>query len=121
MEKDRLTRRNPDGGINVDDLPAALEKLAAYEEAEAEGLLVTLPVKIGRKVYRHRYTGTGANRGVVEWAVSAITFLDGQKVNITFRRGDEFFHCEYGGASWRVTYMTRAEAEAALKAREAAT
>lgn len=39
--KDRLTRRDPDGGISVGNLPAALEKLAAYEDAETEGRLAT--------------------------------------------------------------------------------
>lgn len=48
---DRLTRRNPDGGINVDDLPAALEKLAAYEDAETEGRLTILPFKYGDGVW----------------------------------------------------------------------
>lgn len=127
-EGGRLTTVDKDGNaelVNEDSLPQfylikrigdAFEKLRAYEDAEEQGQLVTLPVQIGQKVYRHRYTGKGDNRCVVEWTVSAIAFLDGQKVDITFRRGqDEFFHCEYGGANWRVTYMTREEAEAALK------
>lgn len=50
-ERERLTRRNPDGGISVEDLPAALEKLAAYEDAEAEGRLARLPCKPGDVIY----------------------------------------------------------------------
>ena len=116
-ESDRLTKRNERGGIAVWDMPAALKKLSELEDAEQDGRLVRLPVKIGSKVYRYRYTGKGNDYCVVEWTVSAITF-NGSQIAVSLRHGqDEFFHCAYGGANWRGTYMTRTEAETALKGR----
>lgn len=48
---ERLTKRNPDGGINVEGMTAALEKLAAWEDMQEQGRLVELPCKIGERVY----------------------------------------------------------------------
>lgn len=50
----RLTIRNSDGSVSQPtDLKwaEALEKLAAYEDAEVNGHLIMLPVKIGDPVY----------------------------------------------------------------------
>ena len=53
---DRLTKYEPcEGGIplvTVDDEQNALQRLAAYEDAEEQGLLVRLPCKVGDTVYR---------------------------------------------------------------------
>lgn len=45
--RERLTRRNHDGGIDIDNLHAALEKLAEYEDAEEQGRLVVIPFQEG--------------------------------------------------------------------------
>lgn len=109
--KDRLTRRNPDGGINVDDLPAALEKLAAHEDAEAEGRLARLPCAVGDTVYSV-YRGDIKETKVQVIAISkfGLEFQDGFL-------GNWVFHTDSIG---KTVFLTRAEAEAALKAREAA-
>ena len=54
---DRLTRRTETGGIkytrhNIYE-ENIVEKLAEYEDAEEQGLLLWLPCKIGDKVYRY--------------------------------------------------------------------
>ena len=53
---DRLTRRTETGGIkytrhNIYE-ENIVEKLAEYEDAEEQGLLLWLPCKVGDKVYR---------------------------------------------------------------------
>lgn len=51
----RLTIRNSDGTVSQPtnlDWAEALEKLAAYEDEEEQGLLVHLPCKVGDTVYR---------------------------------------------------------------------
>lgn len=114
---DRLTRRDDGGGISVENLPAALERLADYEDAEADGRLVLLPCKVGDTVY------VIGKCGIVECAV--------EKIEISMRRelktgtaytlrdaagnvGD-IYEADFG----ETFFTTRAEAEAALKAREA--
>lgn len=50
----RLTIRNSDGTVSQPmnlDWSAALEKLAAYEDAEEQGRLVILPCKVGDTLY----------------------------------------------------------------------
>lgn len=48
---ERLTQRNEKGGITVENVSAALEKLAQYEDAEESGRLA-LPCRIGDTVYQ---------------------------------------------------------------------
>lgn len=59
--KDKLT-----GGYcrGIFEATACIEKLADYENAEEDGLLVRLPVPIGTKVYGI-YTGAGGKNHVV--------------------------------------------------------
>ena len=54
---DRLTKRTETGGIkytrhNIYE-ENIVEKLAEYEDAEEQGLLLWLPCKVGDKVYRY--------------------------------------------------------------------
>lgn len=42
---DRLTRRTPEGGIDAENIPAALERLAQYEDAEERGRLFIPEIK----------------------------------------------------------------------------
>ena len=52
---DRLTKRNPDGSVgisefryyNYDDFQKLASKLAEYEDAEEQGLLLRLKLKVG--------------------------------------------------------------------------
>ena len=51
---ERLTERHCGVAVikNKSKLKEALEKLAAYEEAEEQGLLLRLPCKVGDTIYR---------------------------------------------------------------------
>lgn len=53
-------------------LRMALEKLAAYEDLEEQGLLVRLPCKVGDTVYR---VNVGAKQPIIPMTVSEIHFL----------------------------------------------
>lgn len=121
--KDRLTRRDPDGGISVRDLPAALEKLAAHEDTEAEGRLVRLPCKVGDMLWSFI---DSPQRTVYSLTISEIRMRD---------KGDGFFtemSALVTGFGWgtmehirpddigSTLFYTRAEAEAALQVRNAA-
>lgn len=121
--KDRLTRRDPDGGIRVDDLPAALEKLAELEDAEEQGRLVRLPCKVGDMLWSFM---DSPQRTVYSVTISEIRMSD---------KGDGFFtemSALVTGFGWgtmehirpndvgKTLFYTRAEAEAVLKARNAA-
>ena len=48
---ERLTKRNADGGISVEGMTAALEKLAAWEDMQEQRRLVELPCPLGERVY----------------------------------------------------------------------
>lgn len=51
----RLTKRENDSSITIENatkIAEAFERLAAYEDAEAEGRLVVLPCKVGTHLWR---------------------------------------------------------------------
>lgn len=58
--------------MNAHHYRMILEKLADYEEAEEQGLLVRLPCKIGDTVYR---VNAGAKQPIIPMIVSEIHFL----------------------------------------------
>ena len=102
----RLTIRNSDGTVSQPmnlDWAGALEKLAAYEDAEEQGLLVRLPCKVGDTFYYIAGTLRG-NEYVASDTVEAIELSDTEPWIV------DSCGC-YHGEFW----MTRAEAEAALK------
>lgn len=87
---------------NEDYCGDAIDKLAAYEDADEQGRLVILPCKVGDTIYRivrHRVDVSGY-RMEWEWetAVEAVTFRIGM-----------------ADAFGKTVFLTRAEAEAALK------
>ena len=85
---------------------ALIAKLAAYEDAEEQGLLVQLPCKVGDMVYYKRgrdILGDTAERIVV----------DGIDNQIILNAHRTFLFCDLG----RNVFLTYEEAEAALKER----
>ena len=104
----RLTRRNPDGGINVEGMTAALDKLAAYEDAEEQGRLVRLPRKVGGTVFQIGGRGPCEPLRIYESAVKSLIF--------DTTAGFAFDERAIG----KTVFLTREEAEAALQSRNAA-
>lgn len=102
----RLTIRNSDGTVSQPmnlDWCAALEKLAAYEDAEEQGLLVCLPCRVGDTFYYIAGTLRG-NEYVASDTVAAIEISDTEPWIID---SCGCHHIEF--------WFTRAEAEVALK------
>lgn len=132
MEKqDRLTRRNSDGDVTLideDSLPmvrltervsAALEKLASYEDAEEQGRLVRLPVKIGQKVYIVMNLSVGIEPWIEETTVCAVTFKDSHYPRYVWSFSTETTEPFHKSDIGKRVFLTHAEAEAALQALEA--
>lgn len=82
---------------DMPDVRKIEEKLAAYEDAEANGLLVRLPCKIGDKVYRIEYIWDDSNPG-------------GYVVGVA----EKMFHLLLLGEFGKTVFRTREEAEVAL-------
>lgn len=104
----RLTEyQATEGGIPyvvVKDEQDALQKLAAYEDAEEQGRLVILPCKIGDMAYYMR--GTTIYGDTVERII-----VDGMNNQIVLNANRAYLFCDVG----RKLFFTYAEAEAALK------
>jgi len=90
-----------------------INKLADYEDAEEQGLLVRLPCKVGDTVYVEWSDGREYSKSVVE---KISIDADGQLRFLI----PSYFHSH--SASWRKTsdfgktvFLSREEAEAALK------
>lgn len=104
---ERLTKRsktNPDC-IKVKSLSAAYQKLADYEDAEEQGLLIRLPCKIGNTVYRVTKSGT-----ILEECVDDIVMPEFYTKTQDGLRGHDAMWNEFG----KTVFLTREEAEAAL-------
>lgn len=116
---ERLTQRHFDGsGVSVDGSStwAALEKLAAYEDAEEGGLLVRLPCKVGDKVYRLWPCGKNG-KSVSEMVVAHIDIDFLPEIEFSCRKEKScgnywFFKADSIG---KTVFLTCKEAEAALK------
>lgn len=88
-------------------LSAAICKLAEYEDAEEAGTLVRLPCKAGDTVYVY---GCG---GVEEWRI--------QGISLSYITAGEIRSCPFNilkNSLGKTVFLTREEAEAALKARD---
>ena len=83
-----------------------IDRLAAYEDAEEQGLLVRLPCKVGDMIYRP----IRVNNGIYAYAVSSIEIPPS---------GEVIVYDGLCGYSWsdfgKTVFLTREEAEAALK------
>lgn len=116
----RLTRRNPDGGINVEGMTAALDKLAAYEDAEEQGRLARLPCKVGDMLWSFI---NSPRRTVYSLTISEIRMCansDGifaeMSALVTGMNWGVMEHIRPDDVG-KTLFRTRAEAEAALQAR----
>lgn len=84
---------------NEDYCGDAIDKLAAYEDAEAQGRLVILPEKL---------------YGFYEWDVTGVRYYDG-KVTAYCVKNEQVESIIYGSEIGKTVFLTREEAEAALK------
>ena len=126
---ERLTIRNSDGSVSQPtDLrwADALEKLAAFEDAEGQGLLVRLPCKVGDTIYDIDLPEYGV-------IICKVIYLDyyngpfahvpGGKMVSTWSAGVEVIKGHGVGSSYafesvdfgKTVFLTHEEAEAALK------
>lgn len=105
---ERLTRRHSDGSVgisqfryyNYDDCQKMMQKLAAYEDAEEQGLLLRLPCKIGTEIYELK---------------RCITYGEvGDKPEYYYWISSEVFCLNMVGYFGKTIFLTKAEAEKAL-------
>lgn len=131
---ERLTRRDETGdaiisalsdmtadlytglGDNEQFLTDALNKLAAYEDAEEQGRLVVLPCKVGDKVYRPWPCGKNG-KSVSELIVNHVDIDFLPEIEFACRKEKTtgnywFFKATDIGKSY---FLTREEAEKALE------
>lgn len=105
----RLTSKNGwRSPMDSDTISAMYKKLAAYEDAEEQGLLVRLPCKVGDTVYRLNPFD--------EIESGKITMIQ-QKADGTwkFRVTTDFSNDVTTDAIGKTVFFSREEAEAALK------
>ena len=96
----RLTRRNPDGGISVDGMTVALEKLAALEDMQEQRRLVELPFKCEDNV----------------WMVSAKEPMTVKSAAVTVCAFDKNGRHEFPLTAWeRFIFPTKEAADAAFE------
>lgn len=97
---------------NCPTIAKIFEKLADYEDAEEQGLLLRLPCKVGDTVWNYSYFG------LMKYKVMHLGFN---------KNGDLYFDCECGVAYAircyiedfsKTVFLTKAEAEAKLKEME---
>lgn len=85
----------------------AVNKLAAYEEAEEQGRLVMLPCKVGDTVFVITERGF-----IAKGEVRNFRFFDKLIVDVEYHHFGTFATSRYWGET---VFLTREEAEAALK------
>lgn len=110
---ERLTIRNSDGSVSQPSnlkWAEALEKLAAYEDAEEQGRLVVLPVKAGDTVYQLRGKKHARGVGISPRFISCVTVWN--NFWAAYHQGDIPCNKEDLGKTW---FLTREEAEKALE------
>lgn len=97
--------------ISECELIDAVQKLAEYEDAEAQGLLVRLPCKVGDMVF---YVNSFYSRIIEKYVVTGFCFYDnGCQIRCCDSKGElSYFQTEFIG---RTLFLTREEAEKALK------
>ena len=110
---ERLTKYEPcEGGIplvTVEDEQSALQRLAAYEDAEEQGRFVVLPVKAGDTVYQLRGKKHALGVGVHPRHISRVCVYGNGW--IAEHQGDKPCTKNEFCKTW---FLTREEAEAAL-------
>lgn len=131
MSMERLTKKLPDGrniltgnfayvrnskyGSFVEGY--AVDKLADYEEAEEQGLLLRLPCKVGDNVYKIWSCGKNG-KSVAEFRISHIDIDDLQNIEFAFistkNISTSYWFCKIGDFG-KTVFLTKEEAEQALK------
>lgn len=129
---ERLTRKLSDGtaytGAVIDASIAdvnyptyigeAVDKLAAYEDAEEQGLLLRLPCKVGDTIYEVSYE----NRKYIirEHVVNQFVYISYRepRIEIYCERENGFLLSSITGKLDEGLFLTREEAEAKLKEME---
>lgn len=102
---------------NCDEGYCAMEKLATYEDAEEQGLLLRLPCKVGDTLYR---VNKGAKEPVIMMRVIQLYIKQIHK-DRTVMRIDAINDADMGESCYlprdigERIFLTRAEAEAKLK------
>ena len=123
---ERLTRRFKNGGAFI--LPSVvsqlspmkseiIEKLADYEDAEEQGLLLRLPCKVGDTIYHpvfEYYKGGELIKEpyVIETVVARFGFMK-DELTIVLKNGIEYREF-YADSIGKTVFLTREEAEKAL-------
>ncbi len=99
---------------NCDEGYCAMEKLANYEDAEEQGLLLRLPCKVGTRIYAITYDYEQEKNAITESKIIEVT----ENGNGWFFRSlisiPAFRSCDFG----KTVFLTREEAEAKLKEME---
>ena len=112
---ERLTERNESGVITVRDMPAALEKLTEFEDAEQQGRLVRLPCAVGDIV-----SIITDDNLILDYEVIGFYIAGLGNVRVRTQRNNGFSIRESTqsmdrfGKDW---FLSRKEADAALKGR----
>ena len=110
---ERLTKRGPNGGIDVRNLTQALYRLASFEDLEDSGRLARLPCKIGATVYL-----IGEDNRIRDYEVIGVYVgKSGLKARLQRDEGvirEVTVDASLHGSDW---FLNRANAEAALKER----
>lgn len=91
-----------DNGVLTDFTDKVLTKLADYEDAEEQGLILRLPCKVGDKVYRFWYVDD-VPYSIQEQTIKTLT-------NVVAMMEDDAFG--------KTVFLTKEEAEQALKQME---
>ena len=95
--------------MNTHHCRMILEKLADYEEAEEQGLLVRLPCKVGDTLY------CIVNGEVKKLKVHSFGVSDFEITDIEFKYVDGFKIVRFVGEVGKTVFLTRKEAEKKLE------
>ena len=103
------------GTANCKTIREMVKKLAEYEDAEEQGLLLRLPVKIGEKLFTVEEFFNIARSTIYEYTFDGIE-KDGLRLMYKGRKEDVcVFDIEEIG---KTVFLTKEEAEQALKKKE---
>lgn len=92
-----------------------INKLAAYEDAEEEGLLVKLPCKVGDTVYEISLVESYRNPAIREMGVVDILLRDDDTYFTLQDLHDEYYdNCILSTEIGKTVFLTQEEAEQAL-------
>lgn len=111
----RLTYREDDGKAFSGFLrTAVVDKLAEYEDAEENGMLIHLPCRVGDTVYFPQETNGECEPYVDVGTVFAIGLDERHTmwISVRYESGLKFYHTS--GDIGKTVFLTREEAEQAL-------